>query len=670
MLRTEESKYSMISFILSLLINVQIFAQEKLEPIKISSEEETKENFQLTLDKKSHLTRLKDLPPAQTNVTRQTLVLLPGLHTPEQTTEPWMILNYRGIGSPQEGQGLLIFQDGLPVAMDMYGIPDHLYSPPIPLMDRVQLISGGSSLIYGPTPVATINFLTPELNPNMPLQGRFNIAYGSYNLFSTVNSVMGSQKNFSYFLGFHRKQGDGYQRVNADFSSDDLQFKSKYFLGGNFTLKKSLEMHTSDFGMPGGMSLSNGAGLNQWGIDNRNPTRKYNRLKLARAQLMLGAEKKLSASTKVDLELWGVMYRKYNKTQRGSGFGKFPTLQSNSINTTHVYSLNGQLKLKHEYNQHALILGYLSYNTNSPSVNEQGSAPDSNHGVVTSRLDGKTRVQALFLENRWRWGRFSLTPGLRYENIILKMNDDSFNRRADYNILIGGIGTSYAFNSNKKLFFNFSQGFRPLGFDEVIAQGNPNYTVQGDRKPSYSYIYEGGYEFSDASFKGSLGLFLIRRENIMASSGSFLSNASDAENKGIEANIQYNLKGRFELFTNYTFVNAVFNRGQFSGKTPAHVPASLIKAGVTYRAQDRARMTLLNTYVHEHFSDDIHTASYKVPSYHLQDFVGEYYFSSHWSLNAGIYNLLDLEYYARVMPTGVMPTMGRNFILGLNYLID
>lgn len=660
----------LIKVFLFLLISIHVFAQDKLEPISVLSDDEADENFPfLLLEKKSKDSKLKNLPPSQTNMTRQTLATQPGVYTPEQTTEPWMILNYRGIGSPQEGQGLLVLQDGLPVAMDMYGMPDHLYSPPIPLMDGVQVISGGSSLIYGPTPVATINFLTPDLKAKMPFNARINAAYGSYNLLSTVNSIHGSKGNLSYFLGYHRKQGDGYQRENADFFSDDIQFKSKYFVRGDLVLKSSLQAHASDFGMPGGMSLQSGTGLNQWGVDNRKPTRKHNRLRLGRAQLMLGAEKELASTTKLDIELWGAMYRKYNKTQRGSGFGKFPTLQSNTINTTHVYSLNGQIRLKHDYDQNTFTAGYLTYNTNSPSVNEQGIAPDSNHGQVTSRLNGHTRVQSVFMENRWRKGNLLVTPGIRYENIILKMENDGLARRNDYNILVGGLGTSYEFDRGRRVFFNFSQGFRPLGFDEVIAQGNPNYTVEGDRKPSYSYIYEGGFSLDEDKFQADVSIFFIRRENIMASSGNVLTNASHAENKGIEADFNFSSE-KWDIFTNYTFVNALFKYGKFSGKTPAHAPASLIKTGITYRPQDRARVTFLNTYVHEHFSDDSHSSNYKVPSYHLQDLLAEYHFTNSWSINAGIYNLLDLQYYARVMPTGVMPTMGRNFIIGFNYLID
>ena len=89
------------------------------------------------------------------------------------------------------------------------------------------------------------------------------------------------------------------------------------------------------------MALKNGPGLNTWGADNRKATRKNNRLRISRAQLMLGVEKKLSVNTFMDAQIWSTAYRKYNKTQTGSGFGRTPVGNATTINNSHSYGLNG-----------------------------------------------------------------------------------------------------------------------------------------------------------------------------------------------------------------------------------------------------------------------------------------------------------------------------------------
>jgi Fe(3+) dicitrate transport protein len=649
-------------------------ASESVATIEVSGSSKSTD-LNIYEGKKVSRTQLNSLPQVPVDSTRQVLVKTPGLHTPEQTTEPWMIMNYRGLGTPQEAQGLLILQDGLPVTLDMYGSPEHYYAPPSPLMESVEVIAGGSALLYGPTPVGTVNYLTPALSPDMPLTGRLNVTGGSYNLFSTVNTLSGSTGRLSYHLGYHRKQGDGFQRTNADFVANNIQGKFHYFLDHNLILKSSFSAHESDYGMPGGMALNKASGFNTWGDDNRKATRPYNRLRLGRIQLMLGAEKKLSAQSEVDVQLWANAYRKYNKTQLGSGFGKFPTSQNNTINTTQAYSFNCQIKYKRNYGPHSLTLGYLSYNTNSPAVNERGNAPDSNHGTVTSRLYRTTRTQVVMAENLWKLGKWSLVPAVRLENITLqaenndKQNALQIDRSDTYNVTLGGLGATYEVSDSAQFFVNASQGFRPLGYEEVLSQGNPNYTINGDLKSSYSYTIETGFQQKADDFIWGSSIYFIRRENILASSGNVLSNAAAAEYEGLEAFVELKKLGDFEFFSNLNVMNARYKRGSFSGKTPAHAPASLWKAGLVYNLHDVSRLSLLNTYVHEHFSDDAHSANYRVPSYHLQDLLGEYFLSQAWSLNGGVLNLMDYEYYSRVMPTGVMPAMGRSFFIGLNYFL-
>lgn len=667
----------MMKLFFLLLTNLSLvsMASESVGTIEVNGT--TKNNdLNIYVGKKVSRTQLNSLPPVHVDSSRQVFVKTPGLYTPEQTTEPWMIMNYRGMGTPQEAQGLLILQDGLPVTLDMYGSPEHYYAPPSPLMESVEVIAGGSALLYGPTPLGTVNYLTLALSPDMPLNGRLNVTGGSYNLFSTTNTISGSTGRLSYHLGFHGKQGDGYQRTNGDFFADNVQGKFHYYLGNNLIFKSSFSAHESDYGMPGGMALNKGLGLNTWGGDKRKATRPNNRLRLGRMQLMLGAEKKLSSRSELDAQLWANAYRKYNKTQLGSGFGKFPTSQNNTINTTQAYGFNGQIKYKHHYGAHTLSLGYMSYNTNSPSVNERGDAPDSNHGTITSRLYRKTRAQALMAENLLRFGKWSFAPAVRLENITLqaenndKQNDLKIDRSDTYNVALGGLGVTLETSDSSQLFFNASQGFRPLGYEEVLSQGNPNYTINGDLKSSYSYTLETGWQHKTDDVIWGASVYFIRRENILASSGSVLSNAAAAEYEGVEAFVELKEFADFEFFSNLNFMNARYERGSFSGKTPAHAPSTLWKAGATYNLGQASRLSLMNTYVHEHFSDDAHSSNYRVPSYHLQDLVGEYFLSKSWGLNGGVLNLLDLQYYSRVMPTGVMPAMGRSMFMGFNYFID
>jgi Fe(3+) dicitrate transport protein len=670
-------------FMIFLLLLPYAFAQNELAPIEVIDHQDfawqETDEVKILSGKKNTKTKIKDLPPIQTDNLRQFFAQQPSIHTPEQTTEPWTIMNYRGIGSPQEGQNILILQDDLPTSMDMYGQADNYFAPPAPLMEEIQVIAGGGGLLFGPQVGGVVNYISPTLKEKQDFSGRANFAVGSYNLKSTVNQIKGSSKRTAYSVGYYRKQGDGYQRQNADFNADHVQLKSSTFLENQTIFKSAFQGFNADYGMPGGMALDKASGLNTWGKDNRKATRKYNRLRLSRALIMFGLEKKLNERTAIDSQVWASAYRKYNKTQRGSGFGKIPIGTNNSINTSQAYGLNALLRFKHDYDSHTLTGGYLTYNTQAPSVDETGLSPDANHGDVTSRVYSKTRAQALFAENRFVFNRWQLVPGVRLENMSLSSrqkdiaNDTNSQRSDSYNVALFGFGASYDLSDKAQFYFNASQGFKPVSYEQVIGQGNPNFTVEGDIKPSYNYFYESGVRTETSQWRGDATLYLIHRQNILATNNNVLTNGSSARYYGLDISATLKdvtnskSKNSLDLYANANLMNARYMRGDFEGKTPGHAPSALVKYGIIYRDEAHWHVSLMSTFVNEHYSDDAHTDDYFVPSYTLFDLLAEYQLSDSMSLNAAINNLLDLEYYGRVMPTGVMPTMGRNAYAGMTF---
>lgn len=684
-----------ILFLLSLISFAVLAEEEKLETIQIEAKAEAaswkeQDKTKILSGKKNRTSKINYLPPIQTDNSSQVFSQQPSIYTAALPNEPWASLNFRGIGDPHEGGSVFILQDGLPTNIDPYGSPNNYYLPPAPLMDGVQVIAGGGALLYGPSATGTINYLSPRLEKGMATRGRLNVAGGSYNLISTVNSLTGSKGNTSYYAGYYRKQGEGYQRDNADFAADYVQLKTATYLENNSILKLGLQGYDSDFGMAGGMAKAEGPGLNTWSEsgNNRKATRQHDRLKISRAQFNVGVEKKLSSQTQLDATLWTVAYRRDGKTQtaNASPFGSFPTANTNIIRKEPAYSLNGEVRLGHEWekadNKHQLQVGYTTYNTNSPTVQEAGSMA-SNGGTVTQRAVRTSRVQAVFAENRFNIGRFSLVPGVRYENITLtserltKSNNQTVKGADTYNVFLGGLGASTFLTETTQAFVNASQGFRPATFGDVLSAATPNSVVKGDIEPSYTYTYEAGLRGETEKINWDTSLYLIHRQNIIASSSSggvtTITNGRSAQYRGVEAALTlkdaFNRKSvhEYDLYLNGNYVNAQYNGGTFKGKTPAYAPSLFLKYGVIYRYQDKLKTSLLGTFVNEHYANDNHASNFKIPSYMVYDLLAEYALSPHWSVNGALNNILDEAYYARVQDAGIQPTMGRNVYAGATY---
>jgi Fe(3+) dicitrate transport protein len=304
-----------------------------------------------------------------------------------------------------------------------------------------------------------------------------------------------------------------------------------------------------------------------------------------------------------------------------------------------------------------------------------GAGADSNSGATTTRNERHTRTNAVFAENRFSFGNFALVPGIRYENIVMSTRNrtDDLARTEVYNVLLGGIGSSYSFNDNVQAYANVSQGFKPISFGDVLNQANPTYTVNGDIKPSYNYFYEAGLRGETPRISWDTSAFVIHRQNIVATSGTVLSNGSSVRYHGAEASmtlkdvLHSKNANELDVYANGIYNQASFQRGKLKGNTPAYVPAVIIKYGLIYRRQDKIKASLLANWVREHFADDTHSDNRKIPSYSIFDFLAEYSFSKSFSMNGAINNILDNRYYTRVNATGILPSMGRNYYAGVTY---
>ncbi|HEX8489826.1 MAG TPA: hypothetical protein VF626_02305, partial [Chthoniobacterales bacterium] len=71
-------------------------------------------------------------------------------------------------------------------------------------------------------------------------------------------------------------------------------------------------------------------------------------------------------------------------------------------------------------------------------------------------------------------------------------------------------------------------------------------------------------------------------------------------------------------------------------------------------------------FVSDSFADDANTQERFVPAYTVWDLTAEVKIYKEISLNAGINNLFDEDYYARIANTGIDPAPGRNYYGGFS----
>ena len=115
---------------------------------------------QITVTKKTSITKVDNIPSVPDNTLRNLFAQTPGLFLSEQQAPGQLNLNYRGIGNPQESEFVTVMLDGIPLEGDWVGYPTVYTFPPPQTLAEVQLIRGGSSLLYGPEPPPTVNLVS------------------------------------------------------------------------------------------------------------------------------------------------------------------------------------------------------------------------------------------------------------------------------------------------------------------------------------------------------------------------------------------------------------------------------------------------------------------------------------------------------------------------------
>ena len=125
----------------------------------------------ITVTKKTTVTHLDEQPTVIGNNLDQLLARTPGIQVSQQPTPTQFNLNYRGLGNPQESEFVTVMLDGIPLEGDWIGFPT-IYTFPLPqTLGEVQLIRGGSSLLYGPEPPPVINLISRKPVADRELAG-------------------------------------------------------------------------------------------------------------------------------------------------------------------------------------------------------------------------------------------------------------------------------------------------------------------------------------------------------------------------------------------------------------------------------------------------------------------------------------------------------------------
>ncbi len=629
---------------------------------------------------------------------RQALSRSPGLFLSEETT-PLVSIGYRGL-DPDRTQFTQVLKDGIPIAADLFGYPENYYMPPLDAIEQIDFIRGGASLLYGPQIGGALNYVTRKPNANRPFSLYSNHTWGSDSFYSTYNEASGTVDRFGYQVYYYQKQGLGFRESNSDFGLYSGSAKVTYALNETNRLQLAFDGYNEDHGEPGGITRDALHG-------NRNQTtREFDHFNLERYIGSAIWESDLTPDTLLRVTTWGGRYTRFSNRQDGGGFGKTTTAITNTIQNQRFNTFGIDARVRHDWQAldeiHTLTAGAEYYFGDSPRTDKQGQSPDARDGNVVNKSDRTTHYGAVFAENRFTYGKFSLIPAVRLETYSLAV-DESFNKakeaakkplsdESDLTFVpLGGVGLVYAFVPSIETYANVSGSYRPAVFSQAVTTA-PNQIVDGDLSPSRAWQYEVGFRGHPTSWAyWDTSLFWMEIDDQIGSEAvtgvqgvtSKITNVGRARHRGWELAGELALLsmsdsfsgthlatqyGDLSVYANLMLLDAEFTKGPNKGKTPAYAAGTQARAGVQYAYPQIAKASLQSTFVDSSYGQDDNTSQFFVPNYNVWDLTLESkIYRDFVSLYAGVNNLFNENYFARVRSNGIDPAYRRNYYGGVRF---
>lgn len=595
---------------------------------------------------------------------RDVLNRIPGVNAPENngTGSHDMALNFgiRGL-NPRLATRSTVLMDGIPVPFAPYGQPQLSFAPiSMGNMDALDVVRGGGAVRYGPQNVGGIvNFVTRAI-PDEP-----TVKAGFQTETSPSSSQDGFKKTANLLAGGTADNGlggallysgtrGGDWREHSDTRIDDLILKGNYQIDEANSLHAMAQYYDGEAEMPGGLSTA------AYKADPYQSTRPNDKFWGRRTLVNFGYR------YQEDRREFTVNSF-FTKTLR-SGYLDQGTFLSLSPREYWVRGIETRIAQGFDLGntRHEVGAGYRYINEAGHELRYRTPIAANELPTTNSRNDrdtrGATEAHAFFIDDKIDIGKWTFTPGIRYEMIEQQQTNllTNVKYKGDYNTPLPALNVMYHVTDSWNIYANTEGSFGSVQYSQM-----PNRVTGGEVKPEKARTWELGTRYDNGNLRAEIGAFLINFNNQYDSNQTTdtVIARGKTRHQGIEASVNYALDGLspvlagFDVYASYAYVDATIredgpnkgNRVPFSSKNKGSI-------GLGY-TEGPWKANLDTTFQSNQFADNANTraesadgSTGSIPGYMLFNTRVGYDFGHQLSdLNVamGVKNILNHEYYTR-----------------------
>lgn len=680
------------------------------------------EGYAINATKKNEVIKLDNINAnLAMNNSRQIFSRTPGISVWENDGSGIQLaVASRGL-SPNRSWEFNVRMNGYDITPDPMGYPEAYYTPPMEVVDRIEIVRGASSLQYGPQFGGLMNFVLrkPDISTRVTVESQNTV--GSNGLFSTFNYIGGTEGRLSYTAYYQKRFGDGW-RANSYYNTDHAHAELSYAITNKFKIGAEVTYMTYKSQQAGGLTDA------QFAQDARQSVRSRNWFSTPWLVPSLSAEYVFSEKTKLSWKAFGVIAER-SSVGNVAAITSADNLTSNrQVDRDFYNNFGSEIRFITDYkflgmnNTVASGLRYYNGNIDRQQQGKGSTGKDmefSIEGEYPRDLDFNNINKAAFFENIFRFSKkFLMTAGARVENIssIMQGRFSLVNGQAnnltpitrERSFLLFGGGAEYHLTSQSEFYTNISQAYRPVLISDLTPPATTD-IIDENLQDARGYNFDFGYrgkvgnylnfdvDYFYVNYNNRIGT--ITQTNAANQRYQFRTNLGRSVSQGFEGYVEFDpitaffkksKVGYLSVFASVAFIDATYRNfkttsvvngqiveGNLSGKKVENAPSKINRFGVTYNKKGFS-VTWQLSDIGKAYADASNTETANaaattgvIPAYTVQDLSASFKFLKHYNVKAGVNNLSDERYFTRraggYPGPGILPADGRTFYVSAGF---
>lgn len=582
-------------------------------------------------------------------------------------------IGLRGLEPNRNSSTLVVIDGKIPIGQS-YADMGGYYMMPIGAVERVEVIKGASPALYGSGSIGgVVNIITKkgDIKPYTQL----SFQYGNHNNMNIGAETAGRSASgkFNYYIGLHRRQGDGFRSSRSKFSTNDLTINLSGKLSEKNELKFFFNAFTEYSETPGGLTQE------QWEANKTQSVNPYDFLESKRFSGSVSYQRIFNEKNSLTTALYGGYFNRdwwFDNRNKDASKRVFQGVLRDVpvIGVFSDYERTNDLLGK----KNKLLAGvrlHTDLTTSHTVEHRDWDRFGEKYGKTRANVRNSVAVVEAYAFDEFHiTDKFYINPAVRFtyaeyaqKNFVNGVWKENKAERA----FIYSLGAFYKFSDNYRAYAVYSKGYQMPRYADALS------TV-GDIDAEKSDNFELGVRIQPTPWlEMEATAYVLNFNHKIFREGGLLNNGGKTLHRGVEFNASIYPFQNLKLYTSGAIQSATIEEGQNKGNRVPYAPKYVGTAGAKYNIPIAEGNLVINAYTHfvgQQYSDAKNTIisadgnTGKIPFYYIFNTTINYGIKN-WNFSINGLNLFNRKYFTFRHSAwgGIMPAATTSIMGGVAY---